>query len=172
MIRVSGIIDNDIVNGEGISVSLFLQGCPFHCKGCHNPETWDPNGGITINEEDLTQNILKKLIANNINRNLNILGGEPLDTKKKNNYLAWLINTVKSLYPETKICLWTGYTYEKLKSIDNKDLQYILNNINYLIDGPFKIEERDITLKWRGSRNQRVIDIKNTLKEGEVKLYN
>ena len=172
MIRVSGIIDNDIVNGEGISVSLFLQGCPFHCKGCHNPETWDPNGGITINEEDLTQNILKKLIANNINRNLNILGGEPLDRKKKNNYLAWLINTVKSLYPETKICLWTGYTYEKLKSIDNKDLQYILNNINYLIDGPFKIEERDITLKWRGSRNQRVIDIKNTLKEGEVKLYN
>lgn len=172
MIKIAGIIDNDIVNGEGISVSLFLQGCPFHCKGCHNPETWDPNGGITINEEDLTQNILKKLIANNINRNLNILGGEPLDTKKKNNYLAWLINTVKSLYPETKICLWTGYTYEKLKSIDNKDLQYILNNINYLIDGPFKIEERDITLKWRGSRNQRVIDIKNTLKEGEVKLYN
>ena len=172
MIKIAGIIDNDIVNGEGISVSLFLQGCPFHCKGCHNPETWDPKGGITINEEDLTQNILKKLIANNINRNLNILGGEPLDTKKKNNYLAWLINTVKSLYPETKICLWTGYTYEKLKSIDNKDLQYILNNINYLIDGPFKIEERDITLKWRGSRNQRVIDIKNTLKEGEVKLYN
>lgn len=172
MIKIAGIIDNDIVNGEGISVSLFLQGCPFHCKGCHNPETWDPNGGITINEEDLTQNILKKLIANNINRNLNILGGEPLDTKKKNNYLAWLINTVKSLYPETKICLWTGYTYEKLKSIDNKDLQYILNNINYLIDGPFKIEERDIALKWRGSRNQRVIDIKNTLKEGEVKLYN
>lgn len=172
MIKIAGIIDNDIVNGEGISVSLFLQGCPFHCKGCHNPETWDPNGGITINEEDLTQNILKKLIANNINRNLNILGGEPLDTKKKNNYLAWLINTVKSLYPETKICLWTGYTYEKLKSIDNKDLQYILNNINYLIDGPFKIEERDITLKWRGSRNQRVIDIKNTLKEGKVKLYN
>ena len=172
MIKIAGIIDNDIVNGEGISVSLFLQGCPFHCKGCHNPETWDPNGGITINEEDLTQNILKKLIANNINRNLNILGGEPLDTKKKNNYLAWLINTVKSLYPETKICLWTGYTYEKLKSIDNKDLQYILNNINYLIDGPFKIEERDITLEWRGSRNQRVIDIKNTLKEGEVKLYN
>ena len=172
MIKIAGIIDNDIVNGEGISVSLFLQGCPFHCKECHNPETWDPNGGITINEEDLTQNILKKLIANNINRNLNILGGEPLDTKKKNNYLAWLINTVKSLYPETKICLWTGYTYEKLKSIDNKDLQYILNNINYLIDGPFKIEERDIALKWRGSRNQRVIDIKNTLKEGEVKLYN
>lgn len=74
MIKIAGIIDNDIVNGEGISVSLFLQGCPFHCKGCHNPETWDPNGGITINEEDLTQNILKKLIANNINRNLNILG--------------------------------------------------------------------------------------------------
>lgn len=160
MIRIAGLNNNDMVNGEGVSVSLFLQGCPFHCKGCFNPETWDINGGIAVDEEELTQNILKKLTVNGIHRNLSILGGEPLETKEKINYLSWLINTVKTLYPETKICLWTGYTYEKLKEIDNQNLKYILNNINYLIDGPFILEERDITLKWRGSRNQRIIDMK------------
>lgn len=105
MIRVAGILDNDVVNGEGVSVSLFLQGCPFHCEECHNPESWDPNGGAIISEEDLTQNILTKLTANGVHRNLNILGGEPLATKEKISYLAWLIYSVKDLYPKTKILL-------------------------------------------------------------------
>ena len=160
MIRIAGLNGNDMVNGEGISVSLFLQGCPFHCEGCHNPETWNPNRGIAVDEEDLIQQILLLLNANNVCRNLSILGGEPLATKEKVNFLAWLIQIVKDFYPSIKIVLWTGYTYEKLKIIDNQDLQYILDNINYLIDGPFKIEERDITLKWRGSRNRRIINMK------------
>ena len=171
MVRVAGIIDNDVVNGEGVSVSLFLQGCPFHCEGCHNPESWDPDGGNAANEEELTQSILNKLTANGIHRNLNILGGEPLATKEKVSYLAWLICSVKDLYPKTKILLWTGYTYEKLKNINNNHLQYILTTIDYLIDGPFILKERDITLKWRGSRNQRIIDVQKSLKEGELKLY-
>lgn len=161
MIRVAGINKNDMVNGEGVSVSLFLQGCPFHCKGCHNPETWNSDGGDIWNEEDLTKNIIEALTENNIYRNLSILGGEPLDTPQKREYITKLIKEVKKISPEIKICIWTGYLYETLINVHDDNMKYILNNINYLIDGEFKIKERDITLKWRGSRNQRIIDMKN-----------
>jgi len=169
MIRVAGINENDVVNGEGVSVSLFLQGCPLHCKGCHNPETWNPDGGEEWDEQHLMLKILNALGANDIHRNLSILGGEPLDTDKKINFIEWLINMVKNLYPQTKIIIWTGYQYEDLKN--NPKLNYIFQNIDYLIEGPFILEERDITLKWRGSRNQRIIDMKQTLLDKEVKLY-
>ena len=162
MIRIAGLNKNDVINGEGVSVSLFLQGCHFHCKGCHNPEAWDPNEGIVYDEDTLIDEIIEAISANNIQRNLSILGGEPLDTIKKINFLECLILIVKQKFPNIKICLWTGYEYEYLKNI--KDYNFILNNIDYLIDGPFKIEERDITLKWRGSRNQHIRDMKNKAK--------
>jgi len=161
MIRIAGINENDMVNGEGVSVSLFLQGCPFHCKGCHNPETWDPEGGNAWFEENLIKHIKELIAANGIQRNLSILGGEPLDTPDKLNFLEKLIFSVKNKYPNIIICLWTGYNYEYLQT--RWDMNFILNNIDYLIDGPFKIKERDITLKWRGSRNQRIIDLKKGL---------
>lgn len=160
MIRIAGIVGDDVVNGEGVSVSLFLQGCPFHCKGCHNPETWDPKGGTPRDYNDLINEILKKLSKNGINRNLNILGGETLDSYKKIEFLNLLLPIVRKQNPDIKILLWSGYTLDKILEMR---LGNILNNIDYLIDGPFKIEERDITLKWRGSRNQRIIDIKNGL---------
>ena len=156
MIRIAGLNGNDFVNGEGVSVSLFLQGCHFHCKGCHNPETWNPEGGIEVDEGDLIQQILTLINANNITRNLSILGGEPLDTEQKRYFLRELIIRVRYYYPEIKIVLWTGYKYNDIK--DKEDFKYILENIDYLIEGPFKIEERDITLKWRGSRNQNIIN--------------
>lgn len=163
MIRVAGINGNDVVNGEGVSVSLFLQGCHFHCKGCHNPETWSLEGGNAWNPEELIQTILKALTANGIQRNLSILGGEPLDNMEKITFISWLIQIVKNLYPKTKICLWTGYTYNYIKECTingNTTLQYILDNLDYLIEGPFILEQRDITLKWRGSRNQNIINMK------------
>jgi anaerobic ribonucleoside-triphosphate reductase activating protein len=158
MIRIAGLNGNDFVNGEGVSVSLFLQGCPFHCKGCHNPETWNPKGGIEVDEGDLIQQILTLINANNITRNLSILGGEPLDTEQKRDFLRELIIRVRYYYPEIKIVLWTGYKYNDIK--DKEDFKYILENIDYLIDGPFILKERDITLKWRGSRNQNIRDMK------------
>ena len=91
MIRVAGINGNDMVNGEGVSVSLFLQGCPFHCKGCHNPETWNPDGGNAWYEDKLIEHIIELITANGIQRNLSILGGEPLDRKEKVNFLNILI---------------------------------------------------------------------------------
>ena len=158
MIRIAGLNGNDFVNGEGVSVSLFLQGCPFHCEGCHNPETWNPKGGIKVDEGDLIQQILTLINANNITRNLSILGGEPLDTEQKRDFLRELIIRVRYYYPEIKIVLWTGYKYNDIK--DKEDFKYILENIDYLIDGPFILKERDITLKWRGSRNQKIRDMK------------
>ena len=165
MIRVAGINGNDVINGEGVSVSLFLQGCHFHCKGCHNPEAWDPNGGDVWDWNNLINHIIELISANGIQRNLSILGGEPFDTYNKRDFIRLLIKTIKQKFPDIKICIWTGYTYNEL--IEIIDIGYILQNIDYLIEGPFKIEERDITLKWRGSRNQRIIDMKTG---EEVKL--
>lgn len=162
MIRIAGINGNDIVNGEGISVSLFLQGCHFHCKGCHNPEAWDPNGGKPWDWNDLINHIIKLITANEIQRNLSILGGEPLNTYEKRDFIRLLVKIVKQKFPDIKIYLWTGYTYNQLTEME--DIGYILQNIDYLIEGPFKSEERDITLKWRGSRNQNIINMKT----GEV----
>ena len=162
MIRIAGLNGNDFVNGEGVSVSLFLQGCPFHCEGCHNPETWNPKGGIEVDEGDLIQQILILINTNNITRNLSILGGEPLDTEQKRDFLRELIIRVRYYYPEIKIVLWTGYKYNDIK--DKEDFKYILENIDYLIDGPFIVKERDITLKWRGSRNQNI----RNMKTGEI----
>ena len=165
MIKVAGINSNDMVNGEGVSVSLFLQGCPFHCKGCHNPETWNPDGGNAWYEQVLITAIIDAIKANGIQRNLNILGGEPFDTEEKIIFLNNLIETVKDIFPTIKIIAWTGYKYEDL--LADKNMEYILNNIDYLIDGRFILEERDITLKWRGSRNQRIINLKtNKIEEG------
>lgn len=158
MIRIAGINQNDFINGQGVSVSLFLQGCPFHCKGCHNPETWDSNGGKEYDEFELIDKIIYIIDKNGIQRNLSILGGEPLDTKEKREFIKLLIDSIKKEYPNIIICIWTGYQYNNIK--DDKNLQYIFNNIDYLIEGPYIESERDVTLKWRGSRNQNIINMK------------
>ena len=162
MIRVAGINKNDFVNGEGVSVSLFLQGCPFHCKGCHNPETWDPCKGELWEEENLIKEIKQAISENGIIRNFSILGGEPFDTIQKREFLIKLIKTLKNEWPPIKIVAWSGYTLKQLQK--EYKMQEILDNIDYLIEGQFVLEERDITLKWRGSRNQNIIDMKNNYK--------
>ena len=165
MIRIAGINENDFVNGKGVSVSLFLQGCPFHCKGCHNPETWNPDGGEIWDWNELINHILELITANGIQRNLSILGGEPLDTYDKRDFIRLLIKVVKSRFPDIKICIWTGYTYDQL--IEIVDAGEILGNIDYLIEGPFILEQRDVTLKWRGSRNQNIINLKKGVIEND-----
>lgn len=160
--RYSGIIYNDTAAAPGICLTVFIQGCPHHCSGCHNPETWDYSGGQPFTNDTLNS-IIKGLRANGIERTLCIMGGEPLCDR--NIFLTSLIiNQVKVKYPNQKIYLWTGYTYEELsKRLDNKT-EYILSNIDCLIDGPYLEEYRDITLQMRGSSNQRIIypkEIKN-----------
>ena len=156
--RYAGIIKNDVAAGDGVNVTFFVQGCAQHCPGCHNPETWDFDGGYEFTHETL-ETIINSLNSNGIQRQLSIMGGEPLHPN--NLFLTNLIITeVKKVYPNIKIYLWTGYVYEDLLQRHEKLLDNIMQNIDTLIDGPFIKEQRDITLEKRGSRNQRIIKIK------------
>lgn len=155
--KYSGIIKNDLSAAPGISVSFFTQGCPHKCKNCHNPETWDFNGGKEFTPETLEE-ICSALTANNVNRSFSVLGGEPLC--EENTFLTYLvIKTVKERLPNTKIYLWTGYYYDQLQKLGNPRISQILELVDVLIDGPYIDEQRDITLQMRGSANQSIIDL-------------
>lgn len=161
--RYAGMIKNDIAAGEGVNVSFFVQGCPIHCPGCHNPQTWDFDGGKEFTMDTLND-ILGSLQDNGIKRNLSIMGGEPLC--KENIFLVNLIvSTVLENFPDIKIYVWTGYTYEDLVAKNDTALNKLLDKIDYLIDGPFVESERDITLAMRGSRNQRILNMKELRKQ-------
>ena len=156
--KYAGIIKNDVAAGKGVCVTFFVQGCEAHCPGCHNPETWDFDGGYEFTQDTLNS-IINALNANGVQRNLCIMGGEPLH--QRNQFLVQLlIQEVKKVYPNIKIYLWTGYTYEELLARHEKILQNILQEIDVLIDGPFIQEQRDITLEMRGSKNQRILNLK------------
>ena len=159
MSRYNAIIPNDVVNGHGVCVSFFVQGCPHHCPGCFNEETWDFHGGIPYTPE-VKWNIIKAISANNIIRNFSVLGGEPL--APQNIDMTWeVIDAVRHAYPNIEITLWTGYTYEELMVQPTENLLNILNTINILVDGPFIEKEKDLSLQLRGSRNQRIWIRKN-----------
>lgn len=160
--KYAGIIKNDIAAAPGVCVTFYTQGCPHHCPGCHNPETWSFNGGKEFTPQTL-QEIKDALIANGIHRDFCIMGGEPLC--RENLFLVWdLIQEIHSFDSTIKIAVWTGYTYEELLDRNEKILQNILESIDILVDGPFILEERDITLPMRGSRNQRIIELKENKK--------
>lgn len=150
--RYSGLILNDITAADGLCVSFFTQGCPHKCPYCHNPETWDFEGGLEFTPEVL-ETIIKGLTSRGIQRNLCIMGGEPL-CKENAMLTSVIISEVKRQLPSTKIYVWTGYTIEELEEHTiHQTIPYILNTIDYLIDGKYIHELRDITLSMRGSSN-------------------
>ena len=166
--KFSGIIRNDLAAAPGISVSFFTQGCPHRCKGCHNPETWNFEGGKEFTYEVL-EDIYKALTANGIERSFCIMGGEPMC--EENLFITYLVlKSVKERFPYVKTYLWTGYYYEELKSFTNNKIPQILELIDVLIDGPYDKFKRDITLKMRGSSNQSIIDMRATREKGEKVL--
>lgn len=165
--RIAGLKLNDCIDGEGISVSLWTQGCPHHCPGCHNPETWNFEDGYEDEANNLRGKIIKALTANGIKRNFSILGGEPLCKENAEDVLT-IITCVKMALPDIKIYLWTGYTYEYLISLNNECINNILSKVDILIDGLFIQEQRDLTLYLRGSRNQRVINLKEMRKQNTL----
>ena len=155
MANYAGINKNDVVNGEGICVSFFMQGCPHHCSGCFNPETWDPQGGKEFTTETMIE-ILTAISANGIIRNLSILGGEPL-VDYNIELTALIVSTVKMIYPSVKVFIWTGYDMTDLTTASNPFyMNIIFNKADVLITGPFVEEKKDLTLKWRGSSNQEI----------------
>lgn len=152
--RIARIKPNDIVNGKGMMVSVWTQGCPHHCKGCFNKETWDFEGGRPFTIED-EEKVLRMLDADGVYRNLSILGGEPLCPENIDGVLS-LCEYIKNKRPETKIYVWSGYLIEELIERYGKN---IFKNINFLIDGQFEEDKKDLTLRLRGSSNQRIINI-------------
>ena len=156
--KYSGIIYNDISAAPGLCVTLFTQGCPHRCPGCHNPETWDFNGGKEFTEETMEE-IIKGLKAQGIKRNYCVMGGEPLCDE--NAYFTFTtIWRVKYDLPDTLVYVWTGYTFDELLKSDNIYVKEILKYADFIIDGPYIESERDITLDMRGSRNQKIIDLR------------
>ena len=153
--KYAGIIYDDFVNGENVCVSLWMQGCHFHCKGCHNQQTWDFNGGYEM-PENFESDILKAISKNGIQRNFSMLGGEPLCPENRA-FVCNLIKRVRETYPTIKIFVWTGYELAELRAENDKAINEILENINVLITGRFILEQRDITLPLRGSRNQKIL---------------
>ena len=164
-LRYASIRKMDISNGEGIGVSLFIQGCPFHCKGCFNQSTWDYQGGKLFTEEikDKFIELCKKDYVNFIS----ILGGEPL---AQNDEFYWFLKRIKREVPNKPLYLWTGYKWE---NICNHDLAWdiVRECVDVLIDGQYEEDKKDFNLKLRGSSNQRIIDVKKSLKENKVILY-
>lgn len=169
--RIAGLLKNDMVDGLGFSVSLWTQGCPFRCNGCHNPETWDFTGGMVVNRDKLVDEIITSLIANGVQRNFSVLGGEPLALQNCDDVNV-IISAVRKAYPDIKIILWTGFTWEKLMDMNEPLVNSILSQIDVLIDGQFELDKRDVTLWLRGSSNQRVIDVQKSLAADAVNLFN
>ena len=156
--RYAGIDPCEICNGIGFGVTLFTQGCPNHCEGCHNPSTWDPSGGMPFDENAM--NLLVRRCADPNIRRLTISGGEPFTSLITPYVSLWF----KLNYPYKKLWVYTGFLYEDIvkESVDR------LEDIDVLVDGPFVLAERDITLAFRGSRNQRIIDVPASLQAGHV----
>ena len=156
--RYAQIRKMDISNGIGIGIALFVQGCPFHCNGCFNPETWDFNKGLewtnTIQDQFL------ELIDRPYISRVSILGGEPL-AEQNIETVTSLLKIIKERYPYIKIWVYTGFLFQDINSKYLKD-------IDVLVDGQFILAERDLTLMFRGSKNQRVIDVQKTLKESKI----
>ncbi len=166
------IIKADVANGIGCRTSLFVSGCTHHCKGCFNKVTWDFNYGLSFTKE-VEDDIIESLKPSYI-KGLTILGGEPMEVQNQK-VLSPFIKRVKEELPEKDIWIYSGYTWEELTDPENKrchseDTLEILKNIDILVDGEFMLDKKDITLKFRGSSNQRIIDVKKTLDNGCIAI--
>lgn len=165
------IVDSDIVNGEGVRVSLFVSGCRRRCKGCFNAEAQSFEYG-----QPFDQGAFEKILADlddGLTCGLSILGGEPFEPENILDVLT-LCTLVKTLHPDKTIWIWTGYTIEQLTSMNKYAVDMLLSYVDVLVDGEFIEAERDLDLRFRGSRNQRIIDMNKTFEKGtgEIVLWN
>lgn len=160
-IRISGTISESIVDGPGIRFVVFTQGCPHHCAGCHNPDTHDFSGGKVIDTDEMIEEM--KLYP--YMSGLTISGGEPFSQKTA---ILRLIFDFKTLYPNKNIVVFSGYRMEELIEMNDLEIKQILDTIDYLIDGRFDLKLKDISLVYRGSSNQRIIDMKKTKQAGKI----
>ena len=154
----------DMLNGDGIRVSLWVSGCSLHCKGCQNPQTWGFNSGIPFDRESLQE--LYEALNKPYIQGLTLTGGNPMDNIPE---VLHICRTVKEKFPTKDIWLYSGYTFEQLQQ--SQTAMCVLEYIDVIIDGSYIEEQRDISLKYRGSKNQRIIDVQATLQRGQVVLF-
>ena len=162
--RYNKIRKMDIADGPGVRVSIFMQGCTFNCKNCFNPETHDFNRGKEFTDDTIAR--VLELCENENIEGLSILGGEPMHPKNIDGTTK-LAKEFKEKYPNKNIWVWTGFLFDK----DLKDKE-VMKYIDVLVDGQYVDELHDPKLKWKGSSNQRVIDVQESLKQNEVVLSN
>ncbi len=162
-IKIAGIVEESIVDGPGIRFVIFTQGCPHKCKGCHNPQTHDFNGGKNIDIDE----IVSKINENPLLKGVTLSGGEPFMQAKQ---LSSLVDKVDK---KLDIITYTGYKYEELLKEANEDNSFmeLLSRTDILIDGRFELENKKENLKYRGSSNQRAIDVKQSLKLEKIIEY-
>ena len=156
--KIAGFYDESISNGLGWRAVLFVSGCPHHCPGCHHKEAQDFNYGEEFNEEE----ILKRIKENSILNGITISGGEPLCKENIPGVLKF-IKDVKEIRPEFNVWCYSGYTLDQLIDRNDEETNKCLNEIDVLVDGRFVEEKKDPTLKFRGSSNQRILDLKPSL---------
>ena len=161
--RYNKIRKMDISNGPGVRVSIFTQGCAFNCKNCFNPETHDFTAGNEFTDE--TVNKILDLCDKDYIEGLSVLGGEPLHPKNIEGTTK-LVKTFKEKFPNKDIWMWTGFNYEK--DIKGKE---VMDYVDVLVDGQYQDDLRNPTLKWKGSSNQRVIDVQASNKNPEIILF-
>ena len=166
------IINNDIANGAGVRVSLFVSGCRNHCSNCFNPDTWDFGYGTPFTEE--TEGELIKMLALPQSSGLSLLGGEPLEPENQRALLPFL-RRLKAILPQKTIWCWTGFTYEELMDTTKRCrcevTDELLALLEVLVDGRYTEELKDLRIRFRGSSNQRIIDIQKTLRNGAIVLF-
>ena len=176
--RYSSMRNLDISNGEGVGVSLFVQGCPFHCFGCFNSDTWDFNGGKEWTEK--TKDKFMKLINRPYIKRISFLGVECLAEQNLDEILS-LIKQIRISFPDKTIWLYTGYSYSEIfrgqssclsqEGLNNFKRREIIKLCDVVVDGEYIDEQKDLSLKWRGSKNQHVIDVKQSLAQNKMVLY-
>lgn len=160
-IRIAGIINESIVDGWGIRYVVFTQGCPHGCPGCHNPQTHSFDGGKMID----TEKLLTEFKEDPLLKGITFSGGEPFMQPKP---LTELAKEIHSLNKD--VTCYTGFTYEEIVSSGNQDWIDLLDQVDVLIDGKFILEQKNLKLLFRGSSNQRIIDVKESRKTGEIKI--
>ena len=160
--RYHNITKDDMLNGDGLRVVLWLSGCSHCCYKCQNPVTWDPNGGLAFDEAakaELFEHLGKSYISG-----ITFSGGDPLYLGNRLDLLQ-LIKEIKEKFPTKTMWLYTGYLWEEIKHLE------LVSYLDVVVDGEFVYEQMDTTLKWKGSANQRVINVQKSLEKGEVVLH-
>lgn len=160
--RYHNITKDDMLNGDGLRVVLWVAGCTHKCKDCQNPITWDINGGIEFDEDAETE--LFAALAKDYISGITFSGGDPLHPQNRQE-IGRLVNKVHELFPLKTIWLYTGFLWEDIMDLD------FIRYTDVVVDGRFETEHRDVKLHWKGSPNQRVIDVKRTLEKGQVILH-